>query len=58
MLGFTRAISGLLAGLLSAGVVLVILLATKRIGRRTYVPFGPFLIAGAFVGLLIGAFAA
>ena len=27
-------------------------------GRKTSIPFGPFLIAGAFVGLLIGAYAA
>jgi leader peptidase (prepilin peptidase)/N-methyltransferase len=53
MLGFTRAISGLLAGLLAAGVVLAILLATKRIGRRSFIPFGPFLIFGALWAIYI-----
>ena len=51
--GFPRALTGLLAGLLLAGVVLVGLLATGRISRRTYVPFGPFLIAGAAWGILL-----
>ena len=34
-------------GCCSAGVVIVVLLATRRIGRRTYIPFGPFFIIGA-----------
>ena len=38
--------------LLLAGVVLVVLLATRRIGRRTYVPFGPFFIIGALWAVL------
>jgi len=54
MVGFTRTISGLLSGLLAAGLVLAILLATRRIGRRTYVPFGPFLIFGALWGIVTG----
>ena len=53
MLGFTRAFSGLLAGLIASGVVLVLLLATRRISRQTFVPFGPFLIFGALWGLLV-----
>ena len=40
-------------GLLLAGVVLLVLLLTRRIGRRTYVPFGPFLIVGALWAVLI-----
>jgi leader peptidase (prepilin peptidase)/N-methyltransferase len=51
--GFPRALTGLLAGLALAGVVLVVLLAAGRISRRTYVPFGPFLIAGAAWGILL-----
>ena len=39
--------------LLLAGVVLVVLLATRRIGRQTYVPFGPFLIIGALWAVLL-----
>ena len=36
-----------------AGVVIVVLLLARRIGRRTYVPFGPFLIIGALWAVLI-----
>jgi leader peptidase (prepilin peptidase)/N-methyltransferase len=53
MTGFPRAFSGMLAGLIVAGVVLMILLATRRIGRRSYIPFGPFLIFGALWGIFI-----
>jgi len=53
MSGLVRAFSGLIAGLLSAGLVLGLLLAARRIGRRTYIPFGPFLIFGALWGIFI-----
>jgi len=53
MLGLVRAFSGVIAGLLFSGIVLVVLLATRRIGRRSYVPFGPFLILGALWAVLI-----
>jgi leader peptidase (prepilin peptidase) / N-methyltransferase len=53
MLGGERAVSGVLFGLVLAGVVLLVLLVTRRIGRRTYVPFGPFLILGALWAALI-----
>lgn len=53
MTGLTRTVTGLLAGLLAAGVVLAVLLATRRIGRRAYVPFGPFLIFGALWGIFV-----
>jgi leader peptidase (prepilin peptidase)/N-methyltransferase len=53
LLGLARTIGGLLAGLLAAGVVLAVLLGLRRIGRRTYIPFGPFLIFGALWGIFI-----
>jgi prepilin signal peptidase PulO-like enzyme (type II secretory pathway) len=53
MSGLARTFTGLLSGLLAAGLVLAILLATRRIGRRTFVPFGPFLIFGALWGIFI-----
>ncbi|HEX5822925.1 MAG TPA: A24 family peptidase [Candidatus Limnocylindrales bacterium] len=52
MIGFLGALQGLLAGLLAAGLVLVVLLAARRIGRQSFVPFGPFLIFGALWGIL------
>lgn len=39
------------AGLLSA-LFSVLLLATRRAGLKTYIPFGPFLVAGMVVTLL------
>ena len=51
MVGFMRALGGLLAGLIAAGLVLIVLLATRRIGRQSFVPFGPFLIFGALWGI-------
>lgn len=53
MVGGERALGGVFVGLISAGIVLAVLLAAKRIGRRTYVPFGPFLIAAALWAALI-----
>jgi leader peptidase (prepilin peptidase)/N-methyltransferase len=53
MTGLSRAFTGLLAGLLTAGIVLALLLATRRIGRRAFVPFGPFLIFGALWGIVV-----
>jgi leader peptidase (prepilin peptidase) / N-methyltransferase len=34
------------------------LIAVRRAGRKTAIAFGPFLIAGAFAGILIGAYTA
>jgi leader peptidase (prepilin peptidase)/N-methyltransferase len=53
MTGGVRAFTGLVSGLFAAGIVLALLLATRRIGRRTFVPFGPFLIFGALWGILV-----
>jgi leader peptidase (prepilin peptidase)/N-methyltransferase len=51
--GLWRAVGGVLFGLVVGGIVLVVLLAARRIGRRSYVPFGPFLILGAFWAVLL-----
>ncbi|HEX2469077.1 MAG TPA: A24 family peptidase [Candidatus Limnocylindrales bacterium] len=53
MLGGDRALSATLFGLILAGVVLLVLLAARRIGRKSYIPFGPFLIVGALWAVLI-----
>jgi len=55
LLGGDRALGGTLFGLILAGVVLAVLLVTRRIGRKSYVPFGPFLILGALWAVLIRA---
>jgi leader peptidase (prepilin peptidase) / N-methyltransferase len=51
--GLSRAVAGVVVGALAAGVVLAVLLAARRITLRTYVPFGPFLIAGAYWAVLV-----
>jgi leader peptidase (prepilin peptidase) / N-methyltransferase len=43
-----------LLGALYGGALVV----ARKAGRKTAIAFGPFLIAGAFLGLLIGAYAA
>lgn len=53
MAGLWRAVGGVLFGLIVAGLLLAALLAARRIGRRSYVPFGPFLILGAFWAVLL-----
>jgi leader peptidase (prepilin peptidase)/N-methyltransferase len=51
--GLARAVTGVVVGALVAGVVLAILLVARRITLRTYVPFGPFLIIGAYWAVLV-----
>lgn len=46
--------AGFLFGALYGGALVVL----RRAGRRTAIPFGPFLLGGGLVGLLIGAYAA
>ncbi len=51
--GAGRLLSSVVFALVLSGVVLITLLALKRIGRKTYVPFGPFFIIGALWAVLI-----
>ena len=51
--GGSRALGSVIFALVLTGVVIVALLATRRIGRRTYIPFGPFFIAGALWAVLL-----
>jgi leader peptidase (prepilin peptidase)/N-methyltransferase len=55
LVGGSRALGSVFVALLLGGVVIVALLATHRIGRRTYIPFGPFFIIGALWAVLIRA---
>jgi len=52
LLGPAPAVSGLVAGALLSGVVVVLLLVTRRVPLRTYIPFRPFLIVGGLWGIL------
>jgi leader peptidase (prepilin peptidase)/N-methyltransferase len=53
LLGLYRELIGIIAGAVIGGIVLVVLIALRRITTRTYVPFGPFLIGGAVWGILV-----
>ena len=56
--GWAVVFAGGFAGFLFGAVYGVALLALRRAGRKTGIPFGPFMIAGAFLGLLFGGLAA
>lgn len=51
--GAYRAIAGTFAGIIVAGIVIVLLLVTRRVSLRSYVPFGPFLILGAVWAIVL-----
>jgi leader peptidase (prepilin peptidase)/N-methyltransferase len=51
--GAYRALAGTFAGIIVAGIVTVALLATRRVGLRSYIPYGPFLILGALWAILL-----
>lgn len=50
--------AGAFAGFLLGAVYGLGLVLTRRAGRDAAIPFGPFMIAGALLGLLLGAFTA
>lgn len=54
LLGLPAAFSALLIAALLAGAASVVLMLLGRVGMKTYIPFGPFLVAGALVALLTG----
>ena len=51
--GAGRLLGSVFVAIVLSGVVLAILLVARRIGRKTYVPFGPFFIIGALWAVLI-----
>jgi leader peptidase (prepilin peptidase) / N-methyltransferase len=50
-LGWSSVAIGLFAGFLLGGVVGVVLLATRMAGRKSRIPFGPYMLAGAFLAV-------
>ncbi|MFD3626986.1 A24 family peptidase [Streptomyces sp. DSM 116494] len=56
--GWPTVMLGTLAGFVFGALYGGALVVARRAGRKTAIPFGPFLIGGAFTGLLIGAYAA
>lgn len=51
--GASKLFSGLVAGALAAGITVGLLVLTRRITLRSYVPYGPFLILGTLWAILV-----
>ncbi|MFI0544502.1 prepilin peptidase [Streptomyces sp. WSLK1-3] len=56
--GWDTVLLGTFAGFLLGALWGGVLVLAGRAGRKTAIPFGPFLITGAYAGLLIGAYTA
>ncbi|MER8224094.1 prepilin peptidase [Streptomyces sp. NPDC094143] len=56
--GWSTVMLGTFAGFLLGALYGLALVVTRRATRKTAIPFGPFLITGALLGLLIGAYTA
>jgi leader peptidase (prepilin peptidase)/N-methyltransferase len=54
-LGYRVTLVGFLSSFLLAGAVALVLLGLGRVRRRSRLPFGPFLSAGALIGVLWGS---
>jgi leader peptidase (prepilin peptidase)/N-methyltransferase len=52
VLGWPAIFSAIFVAALLSGVTSLALLATRRVGMKSYIPFGPFLVAGAIIALL------
>lgn len=52
--GWSQSLVGLMAGFVVGGAVGGVLLIRAGAGRRTRIPYGPYLMTGAAVGLLLG----
>lgn len=52
LVGPWRLLGGVVYGFLLSGIVIVVLLALRRITLKSFIPMGPFLILGAYWALL------
>jgi leader peptidase (prepilin peptidase)/N-methyltransferase len=53
-LGWAELAVGAFLGFLLGGVVGILLMLTRRAGRKSQLPFGPYMLAGAFLAILWG----
>jgi len=53
-LGIGSAVVGLLSAFIVGALVGITLMLTRKVGRRSRIAFGPFLLLGAFIGVLVG----
>jgi leader peptidase (prepilin peptidase)/N-methyltransferase len=54
LLGWPGVFFAIFAASLLAALASLALLVTRRVGMRSYIPFGPFLVAGAIIALAFG----
>ena len=52
--GWSAVVVGAAAAFVLGAAAALLLLALRRIGRKGVIPFGPFMFAGTYVGLLYG----
>jgi leader peptidase (prepilin peptidase)/N-methyltransferase len=52
--GWEELFAGAFVALLLGGAVAAVLMALRRAGRKDMLPFGPWLVAGAFLGVAFG----
>ncbi len=52
--GFPGVFTGLAVGILVGGVVSLLLLASRRVPRNTFIPYGPFLCLGGWYAMMWG----
>ncbi|MBA8848770.1 prepilin peptidase [Microcella alkalica] len=53
--GWAALIVGAFGAFVLGGIVSIVLLAMRRVSRKGGIPFGPWMIAGTWVGLVLGA---
>jgi len=53
-LGWGELVTGLYSGFLLGGVSSLVLVLARRVNLKTQIPFGPFMMLGALVGLVWG----
>jgi leader peptidase (prepilin peptidase)/N-methyltransferase len=53
-LGWAEVVTGAFLGFLLGGVVGATLMAVGKAGRKSQIPFGPYMLLGAFVAILAG----
>jgi leader peptidase (prepilin peptidase)/N-methyltransferase len=52
LLGWQGVLPAIFVGALLSAIASIALLATRRVGLKSYIPFGPFLVAGTVITLL------
>jgi prepilin signal peptidase PulO-like enzyme (type II secretory pathway) len=55
MTGFPNVLLALTLGVLAGGLAAALLLITRVVDRKSYIPYAPFLVLGAIVALIHGA---